>query len=79
MVGHKTQSVYRRYAIADERMLTEAGEKLQTLYDSSEARPRSIVPLDEARAGRSPKAWGRKGGSKRDCLEWCPLRSSRQD
>ncbi len=56
MVGHKTESVYRRYAIADERMLTEAGEKLQTLYDSSEARSRSVVPLDEARAGRSPKA-----------------------
>jgi integrase len=55
MVGHKTESVYRRYAIADERMLTEAGEKLQTLYDSSEARPRSVVPLEEARAGRSPK------------------------
>src|SRR6266849_1563411 len=56
MVGHKTESVYRRYAIADERMLTEAGEKLQTLYDRSEARSRSVVPLDEARAGRSPKA-----------------------
>jgi hypothetical protein len=29
MVGHKTESMYRRYAIADESMLSEAGEKLQ--------------------------------------------------
>lgn len=28
MVGHKTESVYRRYAIVDETMLREASEKL---------------------------------------------------
>jgi integrase len=27
MVGHKTESVYRRYAIVDQAMLREAGEK----------------------------------------------------
>lgn len=31
MVGHKTASVYQRYAIVDEAMLTEAGEKLAKL------------------------------------------------
>ena len=32
MVGHKTESIYRRYAIADESMLQEAGEKLARLH-----------------------------------------------
>lgn len=31
MVGHKTESVYRRYAIVDEAMLREAAEKLARL------------------------------------------------
>lgn len=33
MVGHLTESVYRRYAIVDEAMLNEAGAKLQTFFD----------------------------------------------
>jgi integrase len=32
MVGHKTMSIYSRYAICDESMLKEAGEKLEILY-----------------------------------------------
>jgi hypothetical protein len=28
MVGHKTEAIYRRYAIVDELMLREGGEKL---------------------------------------------------
>jgi integrase len=32
LVGHKTESIYRRYAIADESMLQEAGEKLARLH-----------------------------------------------
>ena len=28
MVGHRTQSIYSRYAIADSTMLQQAGEKL---------------------------------------------------
>jgi len=31
MVGHKTESIYRRYAIVDEAMLREAAEKLAAL------------------------------------------------
>jgi integrase len=30
MVGHKTESIYRRYAIVDEIMLREGAEKLAT-------------------------------------------------
>jgi integrase len=32
MVGHKTQSIYQRYAIADEGMLRDAAEKLAQLH-----------------------------------------------
>jgi integrase len=36
MIGHKTEAVYRRYAIADEGMLKEAAEKLSLLHHSDE-------------------------------------------
>jgi len=32
MVGHKTQAIYHRYAIADESMLKDAAEKLERLH-----------------------------------------------
>ena len=32
MIGHKTESIYRRYAIVDEGMLREAAEKLGRLH-----------------------------------------------
>jgi hypothetical protein len=34
LVGHKTESIYRRYAITDEAMLQEAGAKLSALHRS---------------------------------------------
>jgi hypothetical protein len=33
MVGHRTESVYRRYAISDETTLRESAERLQSLHD----------------------------------------------
>jgi hypothetical protein len=33
MVGHKTESIYRRYAIADERSMKEAAEKLERFHN----------------------------------------------
>jgi len=45
MADHKTESVYRRYAIVDEAMLREGAEKLAA-YHSTEKRVRSaIVPV----------------------------------
>jgi len=32
MVGHKTQAIYQRYAIADVSMLNDAAEKLEQLH-----------------------------------------------
>jgi integrase len=34
MVGHQTESIYRRYAIADERMLKEGATKLAAFHSS---------------------------------------------
>jgi len=32
MTGHKTESIYRRYAIVDEAMLKESASKLAAFY-----------------------------------------------
>jgi len=37
LVGHKTESIYRRYAITDEAMLREGVEKLSKLHEASGA------------------------------------------
>jgi len=37
MVGHKTQSIYSRYAIADDGMLKDAGVKLNRLHEADES------------------------------------------
>lgn len=43
MVGHKTQAMYARYAIADEGLLTDAGHKLDTLHRESQNAPVNVV------------------------------------
>jgi hypothetical protein len=44
MVGHRTESIYRRYAIVCERDLREAGEKLAGIA--------KVVPIRKAQAAR---------------------------
>jgi len=51
MVGHKTETIYRRYAIADEAMLKEGGVKLQTLHQGDQVGGpvvRTVIPINEA-------------------------------
>jgi hypothetical protein len=56
MVGHKTEAIYRRYAIADERMLREGAAKLEALLQAQRGGFRVVVPL---RTGKvSAKAAG---------------------
>ena len=45
MTGHKTESVYRRYAIVDEAMLREGAEKLADFQSGKKAVGRRIIPL----------------------------------
>ncbi|MDX1674962.1 MAG: hypothetical protein R3314_09220 [Longimicrobiales bacterium] len=50
LTGHKTESVYRRYAIADESALKEGVEKLAALHDDSQE-SRKTVPMRRAESG----------------------------
>jgi integrase len=43
MVGHKTESVYRRYAIVDEAMLREGSEQLDRVSRAGQSRGQSDV------------------------------------
>lgn len=51
MTGHKTEAVYRRYAIVSESDLREAGDKLAALHAAEGARraERKVVPVTEGR------------------------------
>lgn len=40
MVGHETESIYRRYAIQDEAMLREGAAKLDAWTEEQQAKPR---------------------------------------
>ena len=49
LTGHKTEAVYRRYAIADRRALEEGVEKLAKLHPPAATR-RRVIPIQEAEA-----------------------------
>jgi hypothetical protein len=52
MVGHKTESIYRRYAVVSEGDLKTAGAQLAALH-GQEAAPRAkVVPLARKRPGQ---------------------------
>jgi hypothetical protein len=53
MVGHRTESIYRRYAIADEAMLKEGAIKLAAFHDAEKNRGRKVVPLKKRKTGSS--------------------------
>ena len=50
LTGHKTEAIYRRYAIADSVVLEEGVEKLARLHEA-EPRGRTVVPLNPASNG----------------------------
>jgi hypothetical protein len=55
MVGHKTESIYRRYAIVSESDLRDGAERIQALHD----RQRKPSPLT-IRARATGRAMGRR-------------------
>jgi Phage integrase family len=46
MVGHRTESIYRRYAIVDETMLREGAERLTAFYRGQSPSARRRAPGD---------------------------------
>jgi integrase len=46
MVGHKTQSVYQRYAISDEKSQKEAATKLQRLHEADQDALQKVAQLE---------------------------------
>lgn len=57
MTGHKTEAVYRRYAIVDESMLREGAAKLAALHDSDrQSRKRRVLPFEIPNLQSSSKA-----------------------
>jgi integrase len=46
MVGHKTEAIYRRYAISDEKSLKEAAVKLARLHEADEGTPQKTVQFE---------------------------------
>jgi|SRR5215510_10069041 len=60
MVGHRTESIYRRYAIVDETMLKEGAVKLQRLHELQQRSASNVVRLADAKrlgssSGRVPR------------------------
>ncbi|HVA68615.1 MAG TPA: hypothetical protein VNF45_04835 [Candidatus Binataceae bacterium] len=45
MAGHRTESIYRRYAIADEAMLKEGALKLAAFRASEKNGTPKVVPI----------------------------------
>jgi integrase len=43
LTGHKTESVYRRYAIVSEADLSEGAKKLSSLLETDVSEPRKVV------------------------------------
>jgi hypothetical protein len=51
MVGHKTEAIYRRYAIVDEAMMREGAEKLGAFHEAD----RKEAAEAAARAASGPR------------------------
>ena len=65
MVGHKTESIYRRYAIVDEAMLKEGAAKLQILHDAQAPMAPVIQLTDAPRTKRLGPSTGRVSRAQR--------------
>ncbi len=50
LTGHKTEAVYRRYAIADHKAITEGVEKLARLHTEARAGA-TVLPIGKTSEG----------------------------
>ena len=52
MVGHKTEAIYRRYAIGDAKARRAAAELLGQLHEDQKCDPRKVVLMGGAKGSR---------------------------
>ncbi|MBI3455089.1 MAG: hypothetical protein HY002_04795 [Candidatus Rokubacteria bacterium] len=45
IAGHKTESVYRRYAIVAEADIAEGTRRIAALYEAETGTPAKVIPL----------------------------------
>ena len=73
MVGHKTESIYRRYTITDEAMLRDASARLAALHEAERAgnsqSTAKVRRVSGSEADRSPRARGTYNSSTGQ-IEW---------
>jgi hypothetical protein len=62
MVGHKTEAIYRRYAIADENMLREGAAKLEALLEAQRRRLPGGRPAENRQSNGKVSGWGHAVG-----------------
>jgi integrase len=55
MVGHRTEAIYRRYAIVDEQMLREGADRLHAIHQA-QAASSPLIPLRRDGASSGPVA-----------------------
>jgi integrase len=63
LTGHKTESVYRRYAIVSENDLSEGVKKLALLHATTGAAKRAVIPTPKARRARTATVSPQSGTS----------------
>ena len=51
VVGHKTEAIYRRYAIVDESMQRDAATKLDKLHEADQGKPARVVKFERKGKG----------------------------
>jgi hypothetical protein len=61
LTGHKTETVYRRYAIVSESDLADGVKKLAALQAADPANPRRVLPLYKAGPPRTSTGLAQSG------------------
>src|SRR5437867_1432068 len=79
LTGHKTEAVYRRYAIVSEADLAAGVERLATLHGSLAKATRTVVPMEEARQARTATVQPQSGGETGSADTRPPTLSPRSD
>ncbi len=79
LTGHRTESIYRRYAIVSEADLAAGVARLAVLHDSLAKASPTVVPMEEARQARTATVQPQSGGETGSADTRPPTPSPRSD